>query len=497
MKVRTCSARAFAPFCASFSFALAVPFALALGLGVLVPRAARADAPVALAPPAIGSSASDSAPGDGGAPSPRAAPLPDARTGPWIDRWPARPATRARACSFRHPACVHGDGAPEALVLATLGAVERAWDVATGALALPPPDADVVTGAYDVYLVDALPELTVSRALTAPGPRDPRSRVDRTSAFTLIDRHATPGCALDALVAREVLRASLFHVSPATDDASALAETSYLARLVAPCALGRVDGVDTFQAHPDRALADAWVDEDAHLGDAFGRGAALFYWWLDASYGAEPGAIVRAMWALTPTMTPLGSARWVDEPDGFDVLATSFKGALTTNSTFDDLLLEAAASRALMGPADDGTVLPEARPLGAALRPRIDWSIDWPATPRRLASPVGVSPTGAAYVAVRHAGAQAGARLRIEVAWEEHAKMRWLVLKLDPSGRERARVAVPTTERATEAQVTVVELDGTETALIVGVNAGEPTEPFDPDDGPWEPHGWTLTVAAE
>ena len=75
--------------------------------------------------------------------------------------------------------------------------------------------------------------------------------------------------------------------------------------------------------------------------------------------------------------------------------------------------------------------------------------------------------------------------------------MRWVVLKLDASGRERARVAVPTTERATEAQVTVVDLDGVDTALVVGVNAGEPTEPFDPDEGPWEPHGWMLTVAAE
>ena len=187
----------------------------------------------------------------------------------------------------------------------------------------------MTTGAYDVYLVDALPgplASSVSPALTAPGPRDVRSRVDRASAFTLLDRHVTPGCALDAIVAREVLRASLFRASPATDDASARAQTSYLARLVAPCALGLVDGVDTFQAYPERAIPDAWADEDPRRGDAFDCGAALFYWWLDASYGAEPGAIVRAMWALTPTMTPLGSARWVDEPDGFDVLTTSFKG---------------------------------------------------------------------------------------------------------------------------------------------------------------------------
>ena len=73
-------------------------------------------------------------------------------------------------------------------VLAVLGSAERAWDTETGALDLPPPDADPATRAYDIYLADR-PD---APAETAIGERDVRSRVDRASAFSMIFRIKLP-----------------------------------------------------------------------------------------------------------------------------------------------------------------------------------------------------------------------------------------------------------------------------------------------------------------
>ena len=70
-------------------------------------------------------------------------------------------------------------------------------------------------------------------------------------------------------------------------------------------------------------------------------------------------------------------------------------------------------------------------------------------------------------------------------------------MKLDAAGKELGRVVVPTRERATEASFTLVDVDAADRILLVGVNAGDPSYAFDPDDAVWEPHGWLLTVAQE
>src|SRR5262249_43364126 len=137
----------------------------------------------------------------------------------------------------------------------------------------------------------------------------------------------------------------------------------------------------------------------------------------------------------------------------------SFKNALSSDSTVEDLFVEFAAARALLGPRDDGTVLPEARSLGAALALQFDWTIDWPTTARRLAPARPLAPTGSSYVLVRHAGAARGARLRLEATWEEHAAIRWLVVKLDAQGREIGRVPVNALPRDTQAQATIADVD--------------------------------------
>jgi hypothetical protein len=421
----------------------------------------------------------------------------EAPTGGTIVPERARPSSAAagpRVCSLREPICVHGE-IPAATLLALVAAAEEAWEIETESLDLPAPDPDLVTGAYDLYVRPGVPEGTAS----FPSGRDPRSRVDRASAYTLFDTSLALGsrCERDAAVAASVARASLFRAAPATDEGSARAEAAYVARLVVPCAMGILDGIDTFQQRPERAFVDSAVGPDARGSAEFARGAALFYWWLDASYSMTPGGLVRAIWALKPTMTPLGADRWKDEPDGVDVLRETFKDVLTSGSRVEDLFAEFGTTRALLGARDNGDELVEARPLGAALAPRLDWTVEWPAQPRRLASPVGIAPTGSAYVLIHRAGAAPGSRLRLEASWEQHAAIRWTAVKLDQAGRELARIPIAAAPRVTEAQATIVDLDRATDVLVVGTNVGDPFVPFDPDDERFEPHGWLLTLAAE
>jgi hypothetical protein len=373
-----------------------------------------------------------------------------------------------RACSQRHPLCVHA--APRtvpAAVVATLAAAERAWDTLTGALELPPPDGDA-DGRWHAYLVDGVDGGSVALASGS----DPVARFDRASSFALVDRGATPGCALDVAVARAVARGSLWRSAPSTDEGSARAESHMLARLVTPCTTG-FDDDRIFQNDPERSVVDP-------TSPAFDRGAGIFFEWLDANFAARPGALVAGLWALSPTRTPASSWRWTGTPTGFDVLRVSLKDALFTDSTLDDVLVRFAVHRAL--------VSPEAHAA---------WHVPWPAKARRFASPFPVAPTGASYVLVDMAGAPAQAKLRVEAAWEDFGRMRWEVVKLDAAGRAMADVAVTSTPIATNASMTVELLDGVDRILVIGANVGSTEHPFDPQQGWWEPHGWLLTVEGQ
>jgi hypothetical protein len=369
-----------------------------------------------------------------------------------------------------------------------MASAERAWDALTGPLGLPAPDGALESGTVDVFLVEGVGGLAEAH----PAERDVRSAVDRASARILVDARARAGCDLDGSIARAMARAILWRAAPAIDEGTARAQTQYLAELVAPCASVAFEGGAEFQSHPERAIADTWPDRGARMGELFSRGASLAYRWLDFMYGTRPASTVLATWSLAATMTPVGAARWRADPDVFDVLRESFKGALFTSSTLDDLLLEMSLARATLA-AD----LPEVAALGALAHARRDWSIDWPASPRALSMPMGVAPTGFGVVEVRCATAPKSARLRLEASWEEHARMRWAFVRLGADGRPMSRVLVPSTPKATSAQMTLVDLDGVASVLVVGANVGAWEAPFDPDDGVWEPHGWLVTLAAE
>jgi hypothetical protein len=429
---------------------------------------------------------------------------PRARPGPPIV-YAERPGARGltRACSFEVPVCVRAPPSTSGpLILAVLSSTERAWRSLTGPLDLPAPDPDPDTLTYDVWIQPGASEL----ASTWLAARDLRARFDRARAFSVVDAAARPGCALDAAITRAVARAILYRVGPATDEGVARAQVASLADLVVPCALALdADAIEAFQSRPERAACDARALDIPPLPDAvpsrasalYSRGAALFWSRIDWAYGRTPGGLVRATWALAPTTTPEGAKDWNDEPDAFDVLRSTFKGALFTGSTLADLMLDTAVARAFVGSADDGLHQPEARALGDAARVPLDWDLPWPAAPRRVAPRAPVAPSGASYLAIRTSGAPKGARLRAEITWEEHALFRWVFVKVDKAGRELGRIPIAAPERATEAQMTLVGLEGVDRVLLVGVNAGDPAYAFDPDEAVWEPHGWLVTLASE
>ena len=372
-----------------------------------------------------------------------------------------------RGCSQRHPTCVHASpGTPSGMVLATLSSVDRAWETLTEALAVPPPDGEP-DGVWHVYLADGVE----GGVRVQPVALDPRSRGDRAASLALLDRRTPLGCPLDLATARAVAFGSLLRAAPATDPGTARAETQMLARLATTCAAPDDDRI-AFQASPESALFDPenW-QQDA--------GASMFFDWLDRNFSRQPGALVTGMWALAPTRTPPGAARWAGKPTGFDVLKTSLAGAFGTDSNLDDVFDQFGIARALARPAA-----------------HLAWHVDWPARPRRLASPQPVSPTGASYVMVDHAGAPQGASLRVEASWEDFGRMRWSVIKLDGGGRLIAVLPMTSTRLATTAAVTVELIDEVDRFIVVGVDVGSTEHPFDPNQGWWEPHGWILTLQA-
>ena len=334
-------------------------------------------------------------------------------------------------------------------------------------IAAPAPDGSL-DGRWHVYLVDRVEG--GGRAL--PDASDPRARFDRASSFGLVDRATPSGCELDTALLRAMARGSLWRAAPATDDGTARAETEAIARLAAPCAASG-DDVSAFQSQPERAVVDP-------SSPAYDRGGSLFFDWLDATFGTRPGALVVGLWALAPTRTPPDAVRWAGAPTGFDVLRVSLRGALGPGSTLDDVFVRFAVARASMHPA-----------AGLA------WRVPWPVQARRFASPEPVAPTGASYVVVDHAGAPPGAKLRVELQWEDYARMRWVVLKLDGAGRSLAELPVRSLDRGTRTSTTIESLDDVDRLLLVGVNVGSTEHAFDPAQGEWEPHGWLLTVQGE
>jgi len=415
--------------------------------------------------------------------------------GPEIAARFARPSLPLRACSFESPLCVHGADAKQ--VLGSLAIADRAFFSITRGLRLPAPQPSTSTGAFDIYITNDATDAWEGSF----GERNLSSATDRASSYAKIDGHLREQCSQEMAITGALLRGSLYRVAPATDEATAIAEISSLTALLVPCSETMlIDGVSRFQQAPELPISDSLATKegaDRLRARERAHGASLFYSWLDWSYAREPGAMAIGLWALRPTFTPFGADYFVGKPDVFDVLKESFKGALFSDSSVDDLYLDFAVARAFMGNADDGQHFPESRTFGPAADLNPDWAIDWPEKPRRLAPRASLLPTGASYIVVNAEGAKANQRLRVEAEWETHAKMRWTMVRVGKAGNELGRIDLRAQDRATNAQATVVDLREATRIIIVGVNGGDFSHPYDPDDEITEPHNWLVTVGVE
>jgi hypothetical protein len=401
-----------------------------------------------------------------------------ARAGPRVasEAPPAGAAAWPTACSPVARLCVSAaPGTPPERAAEALAAAERMWATVTEALGAPAPEG-ALGSRWRVFLVDDVDGGGTAR-LEARDPRDP---FDRGASFALVDRRIGGGCGLELAMARAVARGSLWRAAPASDEGSATARAEALAHLAVPCSSrgAAPDDAAEFQAHPERCVVDA-------TSASFARGAGLFFDWVDARFGAQPGALLVGLSALAPTATTVDAwraGRWAAAPTAFDVLRVSLADRLWKGSTLDDVFVRFALDRA----APEGG-------SGAA----VAWSIGWPAAGRRLAAGDPPAPTGESIVVVDRAGAPTGARLRLEAQWEDYARMRWMAVKVDASGRVLSEIPIRTLDRVTHASLTLDDVGGAARVRVVGVDLGSTERAFDPDQGEWEPHGWLLTVAAE
>ena len=80
--------------------------------------------------------------------------------------------------------------------------------------------------------------------------------------------------------------------------------------------------------------------------------------------------------------------------------------------------------------------------------------------------------------------------------WEVPALFRWSLVKVDHDGAEAGRLDVGGVFGETHAEKTLIGLDGLAGVIVVGVNIGstDRSHPFDPDEQPLMPHGYTVTL---
>jgi hypothetical protein len=387
------------------------------------------------------------------------------------------------ACSFEEDVCVRAAASiPGGAVLATLGQAERALR-GYRALGLPPPlPRPGGSPAYDIYVLPG-----GDGPLTVSDPTPSADGWDRASAFTVLPPPSPrAGCAGGFAVAQALAHAVALRFDAGAEEGVLAMTSSYLASLVAPCATVELAAVDDFQRHPQRSFAAG----DADRPD----GAFLFPAYLDEAYGrGTPGRVMTSFLALATQKTPPGSWEWRNEPDVFDVLRATMRDRGTQ---LDQLLLDFAVSRAFVGTRSDGAHLADVERFGDFGRVRFEWSIPYETLPRRLAPRVPIEATGMTYLWLDTRAAPPGAELTFVADWELPAVFRWALVKVDKSGAESGRLDVAGLYGESHAERTLVNVDGLAGVMVVGVNAGsmDRGHPFDPDEQPGMPHGYTVTL---
>jgi hypothetical protein len=288
-------------------------------------------------------------------------------------------------------------------------------------------------------------------------------------------------------VAQGVGQAIALGFDAGAEDGALSMAASYFASLAADCPAVEIPAIDDFQAHPERSFAAG----DPSRPD----GALLFPWFLDDTLGAGgPGRVMMGLVAMAAQRTPPGSWEYRNEPDVFDVLRTTMRAR---GSSLENLLLDFAVARAFVGSRSDGAHLADVERFDDAGRVRFEWAVPFTTLPRRLAPLAPVEATGMTYVWVDLTGAPPGAELTFAADWELPSLFRWALVKVDKNGAEAGRIDVAGVFGASHAERTVMGLDGLAGVLVAGVNIGsvDRSHPFDPDEQPLMPHGYTVTLA--
>jgi hypothetical protein len=391
------------------------------------------------------------------------------------------------ACSFRDAVCVHAEAATApAAVLWTLRWAEQALRTYR-ALGLPAPLDDAGLGGtrgFDIYLLAAAEGPSTTPDLLARG-----YGFDSQSAFTILPPPAAPftSCFAPNAVAQGIARAILLRFDAGVEDGTSAMTSTYLASLASECSLADLAAVDDFQRAPERAITAANPDEPA--------GSLLFPWFLDDVYGqSTPAKVVTTLISVAAQHTKPGALEWSNEPDLFDTLRINMKAR---ESSLDALLLDFSIARAFVGSRSDGMHLTGVERFGDFGRVRFDWAVPYSSLPRRLAPIRPLDPTGATYLWIDCADAPAGAELTFLADWELPSIFRWSLIKIDRTGAENGRIDIAGVYGDSHVERSVVGLAGMAGLLVVGVNGGstDRAHPFDPDEAPYMPHSYTVTLA--
>jgi hypothetical protein len=208
-------------------------------------------------------------------------------------------------------------------------------------------------------------------------------------------------------------------------------------------------------------------------------GDGAFLAWLDERVSADPGALLAA--SLAKASRGAGPLRARTAGDPWFVLTRNFAGESDATPRLDEYLLRHAIERS-------ATV--EGR---AALAFR--WDEPLPMRARRLLTVRPVEPTGVAWARFERAPGHPSSTLVLSADWEEHARFRLFAQLIGADGKLLRTQRFTGSPRTPHLDATLEALDGVASIVIGALNVGDPAAPFDPREGPWEPHALLLTVA--
>lgn len=390
----------------------------------------------------------------------------------------------SRQCSAAFPVCVHGGtAASRAIALELVTRAFRSWRYVQD---MPAPLGDGGLGGgpeLDVYLSSDVGGEQRSGVRVFEDP--PMLRSDRASAW----------CQLD--VTRLTERAAALCVAEASAVAVDAASGPGMRRGWASYQVGAVATPDAVML---RALDDAQREPFQPLltRESSSRSEAAFAFWAFVDEAWATGGRRRLPLAMlhlssAASVRSTSHPEWNNAPDELDVLRHALGG---DGQRIAEFWGEWAIARAFFGSRASGTHAPELRGSGGAGRVGFDWVLDYSSLPRHLAGPNPIQPLSAAYIWLELDAVPLHANLAFRAEWEAPVVFKWVVLALDAQGRERGRWALPYLERATSAETTIVNFEGAAGLLLIGTNLGgvDVSHPFDPDQEPWEPHGYSVYV---